>query len=94
MIVVREVFIAKPGMASKLAAMFKAEMAEMRGARVMTDLTGAFNTVIMEAEYENMAAFEKEWQEYMNQPKSAPDPAKPKHTDMYIEGKREIFRVW
>lgn len=94
MIVVRETFIAKPGMASKLAAWFKAEMEGQRGCRVMTDLVGSFNSVIMETEFENMAAFEKEWQEYMNQPKSAPDPSKPKHTDMYIEGKREIFRVW
>jgi len=92
MITVREVFIARPGMASKLAAMFKAEMGE--GSRVMTDMTGMFNKVVVETNYEDMAAFDKEMQEYMKQPKAAPDPSKPSHTDMYTEGKREIFRVW
>ena len=51
MIVVRETFIAKPGMASKLATWFKAEMEGQRGCRVMTDLVGSFNSVIMETEF-------------------------------------------
>lgn len=92
MITVREVFIAKPGMASKLATMFKAEMGEQ--SRVMTDMTGPFNKVVIETDYENVAAYDKEVQEYMSQPKAAPDPKKPSHTEMYTEGKREIFRVW
>ena len=95
MIIVREVFIAKPGMASKLATMFKAEMAERgKGWKVMTDMTGSFNKVVMETEYENMAAFEEEWQEFMKQPRPASDPSKPNYTEMYLHGKREIFRVW
>lgn len=92
MIIVREVFIAKPGMASKLATMFKEMMGE--NSRVMTDMTGTFNKVVIEHQYENMVAFDKEMQEYAKQPKAAPDPKKPSHTEMYTEGKREIFRVW
>ena len=91
MIVVREVFIAKPGMASKLATFFKAEMG--RDAKVMTDMTGSFNTVIMESEYESIGAFEREMQEYMNT-KPANDPSRTNYQEMYTQGKREIFRVW
>ena len=97
MIVVREVFIAKPGMASKLAKMFKDEMANEpsgNGSKVMTDVVGAYNTVVIETEYKDLSAFDKEMQEFTRKPRPEADPAKPKHTDMYIEGKREILRVW
>lgn len=92
MITVREVFIAKPGMASKLAKMFKAEMGE--GSKAMTDMTGTFNKVVIETDYEDMAAFDREMQAYLKEPKAAPDPSAPSHTEMYTHGKREIFRVW
>jgi hypothetical protein len=95
MIVVREVFIAKPGMASKLATKFKAEMAEMgRNSKVLTDMTGSFNKVVIESEYENLAAFEQEMEEFMKQPRLANDPSKPNYTEMYLHGKREILRRW
>lgn len=97
MIIVREVFIAKPGMASKLAKMFKDLIAEGqmgKGSKVMTDMTGVFNKVVIESEYEDMAAYDREMQSYMSQPQPTPDPSKPRHVDMYREGKREIFRVW
>ncbi len=92
MIIVREVFIAKPGMASKLATLFKAEMG--RNSKILTDMTGAFNKVVVETEYENMTAFDREMQEYTKQPKPTGDPSKPNYTEMFIQGKREIFRVW
>lgn len=97
MIVVREVFIAKPGMASKLANMFKDQIAQGEmgnGFKVMTDMTGPFNKVVIETEYDDMGAFDREIQEFMKQPKAKPDPSKPSHVDMYLRGKREIFRVW
>ena len=50
MIVVRNSFVAKPGLASKLAAQVKATAVavEMPQHRVLTDLTGDFNRVILE----------------------------------------------
>ncbi len=50
MVVVRNSFIAKPGQAGKLAAQLKdmANAGNLRNFRVMTDLTGEFNHVIME----------------------------------------------
>ena len=50
MIVVRNCFVAKPGNASKLAAQLKeaAAVSKMPRHRVLTDLTGEFNRVILE----------------------------------------------
>jgi hypothetical protein len=52
MIVVRNCFVAKPGQASKLAAQFKeaAAAAKIPRHRVLTDLTGDFNRVVLEYE--------------------------------------------
>ncbi len=52
MILIRETFIAKPGQASKLAALFKeiAGTGTFGKCRVLTDLTGDFNRVVLETE--------------------------------------------
>ncbi len=92
MIMVREVFIAKPGMASTMAKKFKEEWGE--GTRVMTDLSGVYNKVVIETEYESLGAWEAEMKKYMNQPKKENSNSKPWHLDMYTQGKREIFRIW
>ena len=93
MIIVREVFIAKPGMASKLARMLKSLMKEVPGARVsvMTDLTGQFNKVVMATEFDNLQAFENRMKEY-GQNASLRDKMAG-YTEMYITGKREIYQV-
>ncbi|MBI2984877.1 MAG: hypothetical protein HYY50_04615 [Candidatus Kerfeldbacteria bacterium] len=89
MYIVRDVLIAKPGLASKLAAMMKEAWPE---AKVMTDMTGVFNKVVMEAEYPDLAAFERHLQEYMAG--KAGQPKMTGYTEMYSQGKREIYRVW
>ncbi len=94
MIVVREYFIAKPGFASKLATLFKevTEIAGMKKTRVLTDVTGEFNKVVMETEFESLADLEARLQEYMN---NAVLKEKMKgYTDMYLTGGREIYRTW
>jgi hypothetical protein len=94
MIVVREFFIAKPGFASKLATLFKevTKIAGMKKTRVLTDVTGDFNKVVMETEFENLADLEARLQEHMNNP-ALRDKMKG-YTDMYLTGGREIYRVW
>jgi len=94
MLIVREVFVAKPGCASKLAALMKENMqASWNGScRVMTDMTGDFNRVVLETEVESLAELEKRVQEYMGN-KTLHDKMKG-YTDMYQTGGREIFRVW
>jgi hypothetical protein len=92
MLIVRETFIAKPGMASKLAKMFK----ESWGAdRVLTDLCAEYNTVIVESEYATLAEYEAEMMKYMAESKNGKSKKSgPSHVDMYTHGRREIFRIW
>src|SRR5690349_8251377 len=92
MIIIRETFVTKPGMASKLARQF-ADV--MKGSpdrvRVLTDFIGTFNTVVIETEVENLAAFEKRLQDYQSNGELRAKMAG--YTDLYIEGRREIFQV-
>jgi hypothetical protein len=71
MIVVRNTFIAKPGQAGKLAAHLKeiATAGNLRNARVLTDLTGDFNHVVMEHEVESASEFEELLKRYASDPK-------------------------
>ena len=95
MIIIREFFIAKPGQAGKLAKLMKEvqnDLGNQRTCRVMTDLTGDFNKVVMETEVENLGAFESRMQEYG---KNTAIREKLKgYTEMYLTGSREILRVW
>lgn len=93
MIVVRNVFVAKPGQASKLAAQVKKAAASVAlpNHRVLTDVTGAFNRVVLEYEVENMAAFEKNLGDTMANEVFREEMAG--YTDLYQDGTREMFRV-
>jgi hypothetical protein len=93
MIVIREVFIAKPGMAGKMAKMMKSVMQELpnfRG-RVLTDMTGQFNKVVLETELDNLAAFEQRMKEYAQNTEFRDKMSG--YTEMYTTGKRDIFQV-
>lgn len=93
MYIVRDRFKAKPGMASKLAALFKEVMSQQKDAkvRVLTDYVGPYNSVIMEFEVPDLGAFEKRMKEY-SEGKEMRDKMKG-YTDMYLTGDREIYRV-
>jgi hypothetical protein len=93
MIVIRNTFIAKPGCASKLAAQLKEAVAvfQMPGARVMTDVTGDFNRVIMEHTAESLEEFEKKMQETMGSPMYRERMAG--YTELWITGSREVLRL-
>ena len=93
MLVVRNCFVAKPGSASKLAAQFKDAVASANipRARVLTDLTGEFNRVIMEYEVVCIGDFEARMKKYATEDGFR---AKMKgYTDLYISGKREILQI-
>jgi hypothetical protein len=93
MLVVRNCFVAKPGNASKLAAQMveAAAVAKMPRHRILTDLTGEFNRVILEYEVENLAGFEATMKEYAT---NEAFRAKMKgYTDLYVTGTREILQV-
>ena len=59
--------------------------------RVLTDMTGEFNRVIMETEVGSLAEIETRWKEYMSNPDWK---AKMKdYTELWETGGREILRV-
>jgi hypothetical protein len=98
MLVIREVFTAKPGQASKLARLFKRAFGEDPKMRVMTDLAGDYNTVVMEMQVGSLAEFERQMEEYKSgkpDPKMDPKVAEEmsKYTEMYVTGRREIFQI-
>jgi len=93
MFVVRNTFIAKPGCASKLAAQLKEAVTafQMPGGRVMTDVTGDFNRVIMEHTAESLEDFANRMQETMTSPLYRERMAG--YTELWITGNREVLRV-
>jgi hypothetical protein len=93
MLVVRNCFVAKPGNASKLAAQLKeaAATAGIPRHRVLTDLTGEFNRVILEYEAENVGEFEARMKDYATNP-AFRDKMKG-YTDLWITGSRKILQV-
>lgn len=97
MIVVRNCFVARPGNASKLAALFKEVLAltdgiaGMKDARVLTDLTGDFNRVVLEQVAENVGAFEQSMKDYETNP--AVREKMKGYTELYITGSREILKI-
>lgn len=93
MIVVRNCFVAKPGNASKLAALFKdaAASAKIAKYRVLTDVTGDFNRVVLEYEAENIGEFEASMKDYATN-QAFRDKMKG-YTELYVTGSREIFQI-
>jgi hypothetical protein len=60
MIIVHDIFVCKPGNASKTAKLFKETMASNpHFVQVMTDVTGQYHRVIMISKYESLADYEK-----------------------------------
>jgi hypothetical protein len=92
-IVVRNCFIAKPGSASKLAALLKeaAATANMGRYRVLTDLTGDFNRVVLEYEAENVSEFEQRMRDY-NENFALREKMRG-YIELYQTGSREIMQV-
>ena len=96
MIIVHDIFICKPGNASKLAKMFKEAMAGNEDlVNVMTDLTGPYNKVVMVTKYENLTAYEKSGEKYKQETKEMKEMMAKMagYQDMYVTGSREIYQI-
>ncbi len=93
MIIVRSVFIATPGNASKLAAQMKsaASTGKLPKYRVLTDVTGEFNRVILEYEVGNISEFEAQMKDYATN--EALRTALKGYTDLYLTGHRELLQT-
>ncbi|AXY72840.1 hypothetical protein D3H65_02140 [Paraflavitalea soli] len=97
MIIVHDIFVCKPGNASKLAKLFKEVMADNKETmHILTDMTGQYNRVIIVSQFKDLADYEDSWK------RMEADTEKMKkmmekmanYTDMYLTGSREIFKVW
>ena len=78
--------------------MFKKGFGNDPNIRVMTDLVGNYNTVVMEMHFNNLAEFEKEMEDYKagkmpsNLSKEVAEEMS-KYSEMYMSGRREIFQI-
>jgi heme-degrading monooxygenase HmoA len=96
MIIVHDIFICKPGQASKLAKKFKEAMADNNElVNIMTDLSGQYNKVVMVSKYENLTAWEQSWEKYKQNSEAVKKmtEAMAGYHDMYLTGSREIYQV-
>lgn len=97
MLLVRETFIAKPGHAGELAKMMKGEMSEADASGnmplVLLDQVAEYNTIIVEYQVKSLADFEETMTKEKTKMKSATPKPGPKYTDLYLTGRREIFRI-
>jgi hypothetical protein len=95
MIIVHDIFVCKPGNASKLAKLFKEVMSGRKElVNIMTDLTGQFNRVTIVTQYENLTAYEKSWEAMSSEESKKMQEAMKGYTEMYLTGSREIYQVW
>ena len=97
MIIVHDIFICKPGNASKVAKLFKEVMADNNElVDIMTDLSGPFNKVVMVSKFDSLAGFEESWKKYEQNTDEMKKMREKMagYTDMYLSGSREIYKVW
>ena len=97
MIQVHDIFVCKPGNASKMAKLFKEMMASSKETvAIMTDMTGQYNRVIMVSQFENLTDYEKFMEGYKNPTEEQKKQfAKMEgYTELYQTGSREIYQIW
>jgi len=97
MIIVHDTFVCKPGNASKVAKKFKEAMAgQSELVNIMTDMTGQYNRVVMVTKYDNLTAYEKNFEKYMQKSPEMKkmEEAMAGYQEMYSTGSREIYQTW
>jgi hypothetical protein len=96
MLLIREVFNAKPGKAGELVKMFKQvipymEKAGLKNTKIMTDFVAKYWTVIIQSETEEIAKFEKEVRGFSSQPEVK--EIMKDYMSLVNGGYREIFKI-
>jgi hypothetical protein len=97
MYLVRDIFQCKPGKAGDLAARFKRTIPSMESedrfinCRVMVDAVASYWTVVLEAEFQSLADFEKHMAEYSS--RADVREAMAGYMDLVDGGRREIFKI-
>jgi hypothetical protein len=90
MLVVRDIFTAKPGQASALAKLILQVTADEPNRRVLTDFVSKFNTVVAEMEVEDLAAYNRILEKRKAYAAKFRDAG---YTDLFYTGRREILEV-
>jgi len=97
MVIIHDIFICKPGNASKLAKLFKEIMADNKElVNIMSDVTGQYNKVVIVTKYDSLTAYEESWKKYeqnTDEMKKMKEKMAGYH-EMYLTGSREIYHVW
>jgi len=94
MIIVRDVYQAKYGKGGDLAAHFKEakeKWSVVYAPRILTDMSGEFFTVVTEAEFENMAAFEQKAGDVFSMPEFG--DWFERMTKLVESGRREFYNI-
>lgn len=97
MLLIRDVFRCKPGTSRRVAEMFKQTIPSMeqedgfRNCRVLLDYVGAYWTVVLEAEVDDIDRFAHHMQHFSARPEVK--QALAGYLEMVESGYREVFRV-
>lgn len=98
MYVIRDIFRCKPGCAGEVARRLRQTIPSteaedgFRNSRVLVDYVASYWTVILEGEVEHLDQFEHHMAGYASRP--AVQEAMRGYTDLVLEGRREIFRIF
>ncbi len=93
MIIVRDIFQAKYGKGSDLAAHFKETQnwSIQYAPRILTDMSGPFFTVVTETEFESLAEFELKSGEIFSTPEFSEWFGR--MTELVESGRREFYNI-
>lgn len=98
MIVIRNVFQAKVGQADQLAKVMTESMQRPSGMssqpsawRVLTDISGSFDTVVLEVEAESLGAWEAAWPEMAASPEFRENWGRA--SQLIVSGRRDLYTV-
>jgi hypothetical protein len=97
MLLIRDVFRCRPGKAGEVARRLQATLPSteaedgFRNCRVLVDYVGAYWTVVMEGEVDDLSQFDHHMAGYASRP--AVQEAMRGYTDLVESGYREVFRI-
>ena len=96
MIIVHDIFVCKPGNASKMAKLFKEWAQTQKDMEILTDMTGQWHRVISVSKHDSLAAYEESFKKMMaDTPENRAMNEKFKDmNEWYVSGSREIYKVW
>ncbi len=97
MIIVHDIFICKPGNASKLAKLFKEVMSGQKEfVSIMTDMSGQYNKVVCVTQFDSLTAFDQSWEKMKEETEENKKMAEKMagYHELYLTGSREIYKTW